>query len=362
MWDFSWLERRWPRAGYEDWDRALDELAERGYDAVRIDAYPHLVAAGPEREWELPPMWNQSDWGSPALCRVQVMPALLEFIGKCAMRGIKVALSTWFREDATQQRLLIPTPSRHAEIWTTVLDHIRAAGLLDAILYVDFCNEWPLKLWAPFFRNDPDPDCLWTTPASIAWMKESIRVFKGSYPDLRCCYSFTTELQNWRGADVSDFDLLELHIWMAQQSDFYKRVGYSYERFESKGYENLVRFGERLYRSDESHWQAALIASVANAAEWSRACGKRLVTTECWGIVDYKDWPLLDWGWVKELCVLGVEEACATGCWEAVATSNFCGPQFVGMWRDVEWHQRLTGLIKASSPPGQQTNPLPADV
>ena len=49
MWDFSWLERRWPGAGYEDWDQALDELKERGYDAVRIDAYPHLIAAGAER-------------------------------------------------------------------------------------------------------------------------------------------------------------------------------------------------------------------------------------------------------------------------------------------------------------------------
>jgi hypothetical protein len=26
MWDFSWLERRWPGAGYEDWDLALDGL------------------------------------------------------------------------------------------------------------------------------------------------------------------------------------------------------------------------------------------------------------------------------------------------------------------------------------------------
>ena len=30
MWDFSWLERRWPGAGYENWDLALDELVERG--------------------------------------------------------------------------------------------------------------------------------------------------------------------------------------------------------------------------------------------------------------------------------------------------------------------------------------------
>jgi len=51
MWDFSWLERRWPGAGYEDWDVALDELKARGYDAVRIDAYPHLVAAEARREW-----------------------------------------------------------------------------------------------------------------------------------------------------------------------------------------------------------------------------------------------------------------------------------------------------------------------
>ena len=28
MWDFSWIERRWPGAGYESWDKALDELAE----------------------------------------------------------------------------------------------------------------------------------------------------------------------------------------------------------------------------------------------------------------------------------------------------------------------------------------------
>ena len=48
MWDFSWLERRWPGAGYEDWDMALDELKERGYNCIRIDAFPHLMNAGAE--------------------------------------------------------------------------------------------------------------------------------------------------------------------------------------------------------------------------------------------------------------------------------------------------------------------------
>jgi hypothetical protein len=76
--------------------------------------------------------------------------------------------------------------------------------------------------------------------------------------------------------------------------------------------------------------------------------GLPLVTTECWGIVDYKDWPLLKWDWVKELCELGTLTAASTGQWIAIATSNFCGPQFVGMWRDVEWHRKLTDRIKSA--------------
>ena len=81
------------------------------------------------------------------------------------------------------------------------------------------------------------------------------------------------------------------------------------------------------------------------AAEWSRSAQKPLITTECWGVINYKDWPLLKWEWVKELCEYGVQQASATGRWVAMATSCFCGPQFVGMWRDVDWHRRLTDVI-----------------
>ena len=91
MWDFSWLERRWQGAGYEDWDLALDELAERGYDAVRIDAYPHLWAAGPESTYTLLPCWDQHAWGAPGRVEVQVSPALETFVSKCKERNLMVA-------------------------------------------------------------------------------------------------------------------------------------------------------------------------------------------------------------------------------------------------------------------------------
>jgi Sugar-binding cellulase-like len=73
-----------------------------------------------------------------------------------------------------------------------------------------------------------------------------------------------------------------------------------------------------------------------------------LITTECWGIVDFKDWPGLNWEIVKEMCALGVKEAAATGQWIAIASSNFVGPQFVGMWSDIDYHQKLTDIIKSS--------------
>ena len=44
----------------------------------------------------------------------------------------------------------------------------------------------------------------------------------------------------------------------------------------------------------------------------------------------------------------GAQHAAASGRWLAVASSNFCGPQFVGMWRDKLWHQRVTAGIKGA--------------
>jgi len=67
----------------------------------------------------------------------------------------------------------------------------------------------------------------------------------------------------------------------------------------------------------------------------SREHARPLTTTECWGIVDYKDWSLLDWGWVKETCELGTLTTASTGRCAAIATNNVCGPQFRSMWRDV---------------------------
>lgn len=82
-------------------------------------------------------------------------------------------------------------------------------------------------------------------------------------------------------------------------------------------------------------------------ASFARSRDIPLVTTECWAVVFYNECGL-DWAWMKELCAVGVQEAAKTGCWAAIGTSNFCAPQFPGMWDDVAWHRALTDCIHQS--------------
>lgn len=345
MWDFSWLERRWPGAGYEDWDLALDGLALRGYDAVRIDAYPHLVASNPNATWELIPCWDTQDWGSPAKNKVQVQPALNQFIRKCGDRKLRVGLSTWFRHDPDQTLMRIQSPEDLGRIWKVTLDSIARDGLLPNILYVDLCNEWPLDVWAPFLPKGFKR----TSAENTEYMKRAIQVVRSAYPDLDYTFSQTSEFDEWKQQDVSMFDFMEPHIWMAQADGYYDAVGYHYERFDPQGYKNLVDNAKRVYLEKRDHWDRKLVERIEMCADWSRASGKPLITTECWSLVDYKDWPLLEWDWPKQLCELGVRTAAGTGRWVAIATSNFTGPQFAGMWRDVEWHRKMTNIIHSAS-------------
>lgn len=355
MWDFSWLERRWDGAGFEDWDQVLDDLVVRGYNAVRIDAYPHLIAAGPEKRWKLNEVWNQQMWGSPDVNEVQVQPALNQFLSKCRERDVKVGLSSWYRQDTEGQVMAITSAEKMADIWLKTLRSIEDAGLLDVLLYVDLCNEWPGNIWAPYFEK-LHPDIHWGEwykAASIAWIKKALGIMRNAYPDIPFLFSFDCgDIRKYTEYDAASFlDLFEHHIWMVQQNnnEFYSKVDYRDGRFSPEAYKKVVQRAEPLYREKPAYWRQLLDDKILLTAEVAKQARRPLVTTECWGIVDYKDWPLLSWGWVKELCEKGVETAASTGAWACIATSNFCAPQFVGMWRDVKWHQRLTRIIREAA-------------
>lgn len=356
MWDFSWLERSYAGGGFEDTGSALDALLERGYRAVRIDAYPHLVAAG-DSSYRLRPIWTEHPWGSPMSVDVTPTPALVDFVTKARDREILVGLSSWFRQDDTDARMRLSTPAALAAVWIETLRVLEGADLLDCILYVDLANEFPIPKYQPFLYPPgyAGPAVSRATPRLLDWMATSIQQIRDQYPDLDYCYSFVSSDDPSERHDVSEFDLLELHIWMTMAGDraFYERIDYDITAYlnDPAGYELLADHAEATYRSDPEAWQRLLFAAIDEAASWSRAADLPLATTESWGIVTWKDGPRLDWGWVKELCAIGTRAACSTGRWALISTSNFCSPQFLGMWRDVDWHRELCAEIESAQLP-----------
>lgn len=349
MWDFSWIERQWSGAGFEDWDLALQELKERGYEAVRIDAFPHLLAEDACREWTLLPVWYSNDWGSPYINRVKLYPALTKFIAKCRKYGIKVALSSWYREDEENTRMKITSPEKMADNWIFVLDLLQKENLLDQILYVDLCNEWPGDIWAPYFENNPGWG-VWYTQASMEYMKTAVECVRKKFPEIPLCFSMDNAcMEHYLKNKLDFFDLIEHHIWMAKlnNSEFYQKVGNAKDgRYTEEAYHLLSKNAYRVYQEAPEYWRNLLKNGVHELADASVVQNLPLATTECWGIVDYKDYPLLRWDWIKDLCELGVESALESKRWLIAGTSNFCAPQFVGMWRDIEWHKRLTDKMK----------------
>ncbi len=259
---------------------------------------------------------------APPAMLSKYQPELNQFIRMCADRKLRVGLSTWFRHDPDQTLMNIHTPEDLGHIWKVTLDSIAHDNLLPHLLYVDLCNESAAR-------------CLGALPAARlpARFQSQHRLDdprhssrrRSAYPDLDYTFSQTSEFETWQKQDVSMLDFMEPHIWMAQADGYYDEVGYHYERFDPSGYANLVKNAKRVYMANRNDWDNKLKAAIELCAAWSRASGKPLITTECWSLVDYKDWPLLEWDWLKQLCELGVRTAAATGRWAAIATSNFCG-------------------------------------
>jgi Sugar-binding cellulase-like len=349
MWEFSWIERRWPGAGYEDWDLALDELVERGYDAVRIDAFPHLLDVDPDRTWTIYSDGQDGDWGAPGEVDIShVGAAIVEFIGKCRDRNVLVGLSTWYKRDSENARMRIKTPADQARVWLSTLKLVDEAGLLDSLLYLDLCNEFPNAKWAPYLYGSDERNKTEriTSPRLIAWMRDSIDLLRAAYPGLSYTFSQSDQFEHWAEQDVSMLDFLEPHLWITNpaMSSFYADIGYS---FQTREFQTLIRKARPHYFANKARFDTVLTEWIAKAADWSRGTHKPLVTTEAWASIMYRDWPMANWDWMMDVCASGVEQASVTGRWTAICTSNFCGPQYQGMWRDIAWHRRLTDLIKA---------------
>ena len=97
MWDFSWLKAHYAGASFADFDRVTDELLARGFNTVRIDAFPWIIGRqrNPQEittiRGEPLVTWGHCDQDRPHA----VAQELAEFMEITRRKGIYVILSTW---------------------------------------------------------------------------------------------------------------------------------------------------------------------------------------------------------------------------------------------------------------------------
>ncbi|MDQ7992866.1 MAG: cellulase-like family protein [Propionicimonas sp.] len=396
MWDSSWIRRRYRGGGFEDFDVALAGLVERGYDAVRIDAFPHLIARGPdgalvERFKDVPNQFPQfygfGMWGNPWTMYIEPRAALVEFLTKCREHGVKVGLSTWFKPTDDRRNEQVEGLDEFVRVWNETLEFIDSQGLMDTVAYLDVLNEYPgghvftwLHRTVATMAWPPGPDGgLNTRQRDFLWgfLSAAIERLRARWPELTISASFTFDgfSRYWEGLDLGVLDFLDVHIWLNYLPGFdavsdyartIERHGNPNELFRVERGGNAYLESSRLIPQDYHYdltWQAVLTAWRERRQEWAgefEAAIDRVVAaarphhlhvgqTEGWGMVNWLDHPLLGWEVHRETAELATAIAARRG-YSFSCSSNFCHPHFLGFWDEPAWHRGIADTIRSATP------------
>jgi hypothetical protein len=149
MVDYSWLLKHHRYGAYENYDQFMSELVERGYNAVRMDCFPHLIAADEngvvqESFWHKKPDRAPMIWGNDYSILSTPRRSLIEFLTKCREYGVHAGLATWFIHHGTDRSARFRSEDDFVRAWDETLTFVRDNGLLDVVTYVDVLNEYPL--------------------------------------------------------------------------------------------------------------------------------------------------------------------------------------------------------------------------
>jgi hypothetical protein len=382
MWDYSWLTRRSGReAEFADFDAVLDDFVARGYNALRIDAFPHLIAngAGEHRQpsFDMRPQWGGFPWGNSDYVNINPRRHLPEFMRKCAARGLRIGLSTWLTNDTSDRATAIASPADLADCWSATLECLGEHGLLGMVEWVDLGNEFPSVAFMPSVVAHINSGLDSTnqigrlhgylrpyTPAQGAaistYMQQAITTLKTRFPSLPFCFSLLGDgtTATFAHHDLSCFDLLEPHIWLGQNTRFGLRSGLDLFLLEGFGPVQTPRINLRVENQANNTYfrqRDQLLDWLGKALDSWVELGNRLgvpvYTTEAWASTNYYDLPALDpdssaWAWVFDAAVNAATMAKQRG-WSGICSSNFCEPMFPAFYDDISWHREIAGVIRA---------------
>lgn len=330
-WDYSWILRS---QGHDEDEyhllpRRMDELVERGFNALRIDAWPHLVAPARDGSVQkafdiLPREVGAKRRGSEQRRRIHPQEKLLRIAQAAKERDVQLWLTSWLLPDTLSRRSEVRSPEDFVRIWHYTLEFLHQSGALEAVKAIDLAHQFPslpsgYGAWNQLFRRAPHwSGRKWRArgPADMArlssFLVASAQRIKTLYPHIEVGLSMSANLaMQTRGLDFSEFDFADLHLPVLQS-------GWSLGR---KGREDM----ERQLSAHQVFCQMQKITPVLSATSASLPAKVTLPD-------------------VCRLTERGVEKALESGL-RVINPSHQAKPQF-DLWNEVTWLQHINRLIR----------------
>lgn len=356
MWDNAFLLRHMPGSAFDDYDRVLDETAERGYNTMRLDPEMQFVDLdNPDTEFFWPgPGKTLNPWHGDRDVRGPLGRWLIEFMEKLIERRMYYTLSSWwhFSDSVTPKHK--PIPENHtqgAEMWAEFLRAWKKRFGFEGCAYVDLANEVPYFFPGFGQRFIDATGVAWGTPQIFnedqrafiaAELNPALGLLRSEFPEVRFTVSMHGDLR-WLDVPV-ELDCLDVHFYAEADARWNQRTRfgeYMPRFFRETGWHK--DFSDRATAASKAAapmFRARQRAKLAKFAAWAEEKGMPLTTSESWSSWYYIDSPDLDWGWLLEWAEWTVEDAIDARMW-GWTPHNYCQCQFQN-WKDARWHQRLT--------------------
>ncbi|MCK5463653.1 MAG: hypothetical protein KAI95_11580 [Bacteroidales bacterium] len=311
MWDFSWILRHHRYGEFENWDRVLEGLADRGYNAIRMDAMPQLLASDSdgkiiEEYRSVKDGWTPSLWGNDYTTTIRPREALLEFLPKCKKYGISVGLATWFMEHGTGRKGIFSEEGGLLRAWKETLTFLDQHELLKNVIYVDLLNEYPFWHGYDWLKEGLDErrDIKLQKLFYNEFITSLIKTLRSDYPQLNFYASLDSGMP-LSDIDISQFSAIDYHIWFAHHGTIpgLEQISARDQKLDLGSIYNNLLAHWKDNKENLIAWMDDRLATISGmASKHQIPCGN----TEGWGPIFWYDHPELDWKWVKEAAEVSI--------------------------------------------------------
>lgn len=380
MWDFSWLMCGHPGGGFQDLSGCVEQAAERGYNTLRVDVFPHLYLGGEHTFKSTGARPRILSWGNvtvPGGHTVDVRRKVVELADLCRRHGIWLGLDTWQSEAILRASGKIPLGEEEAaarkiaNAWVEAIPALRDDGVLERAVWLAPLNEVPLFLgqnleavrvsdtkdrhegMTEWHSDLPELDAIFKK--INFWLGETVKeaIERDGVP---LSYS-ALGAENYASRLPEFYDVVDVHfmpdmLLSEEDAEALEKAGRGASRFTLHPHQrkfDLALFSAAWNRACEGNYPRMLKLChnyAQNAlSQMTLPSGKKLeaVVTEAFGPCNHPDHPEVDWSWYRRYNG-DAARIFSQYDFAGMTISNHAEPIF-SAWQDVAWQRTTNQFI-----------------